>query len=115
MTYMRRGTPLQPQRPFSLPPEVRQRIQSFRLPGDGFRKFKSAVHMVMKLLALRKSWAETGKWLNSPHIKDLTEHLVRRNGRLRHTGLRGSDNPVAPRERVSFVRISKWTPTSLRY
>ena len=99
-----------------LPAELRQRIQVFRAHGRGLRNFRAAVKKVMKLLALRRSWNATGVYLNQPHVKSLTEHLKRVTGRIQHTGVvQVRDVPVRPNERVSFARVSRWTPIGLRF
>ena len=108
-----------PQIPIMLPSELRQRIQTFRVPGHGIRRFRSAVHQVLKILVLKQSWSATGQWLNQLHIKDLTHHLARRQGRLVHIStvdiVRPVGGPITHGELVSFVRVSKWTPLGLRF
>ena len=88
----------------------------FSLPPD----FRALAHIVMKLLAVKRSWAKTGQWLNKVYIKDLTEQLVRRDGRLRHTGVRhiGVRPPLArivSPEPVTFARVSTWAPVGVRH
>ena len=114
------AAPPQPAPVFSFPPDVRQRIQTFRETGNGLRNFRALAHTVMKLLAVKRSWAKTGQWLNKVYIKDLTEHLVRRDGRLRHTGVRhiGVRPPLArivSPEPVTFARVSTWAPVGVRH
>ena len=108
-----------PQIPIMLPSELRQRVQTFRVPGHGIRRFRSAVHQVLKILVLRQSWSATGQWLNQLHIKDLTHHLARRQGRLVHIStvdiVRPVGGSITHGELVSFVRVSKWTPLGLRF
>lgn len=48
------------------------------------RRWIFAVRRISFLLRLRRKWARIGQWLNKEEVKDLTHHLERKKGKLRH-------------------------------